>query len=158
HRAKVVRRLSPPNRIQVAQEKLTFQLEKFLLGKEFISAHSKQILDATTHYLKVLYAALFEPLIPEISTPHVTIVPHGSLHSTPFHAFHDGERHLIDRFEISYAPSASVLRYCVDKPDVVDAPPLLVAVADENAPMVEEEVSALAGLFDSANVLTGEAA
>ncbi|HIM91811.1 MAG TPA: CHAT domain-containing protein [Dehalococcoidia bacterium] len=39
------------------------------------------------------------------------IIPHGGLHNLPFHAFHDGEDILIDRYEISFAPSASVLRY-----------------------------------------------
>ena len=153
--AKVIRRLSAPSSIQKLQRKLAFQFENFLLGEDFIRAHSGQILEATTHYLKSLYALLVEPLIPEITTPHITIVPHGTLHSIPFHAFFDGERHLIDRFEISYAPSASVLKYCVEKPEIVDARPLLVAVADENAPMVDDEVSALAGLFNEATVLSG---
>ena len=158
-KAEVIRRLSPPNRVRTLQEKLTFQLEQFLLGEDFIRAHSSRILEATTHYLKTLYATLVAPLIPEIATPHLTVIPHGALHSLPFHAFFDGERHLIDRFEISYAPSASVLRYCIEKPEIGgDAPPLIVGVADENAPMVDEEVSGLAGLFDKATILRGEAA
>jgi CHAT domain-containing protein/tetratricopeptide (TPR) repeat protein len=156
--AKVVRRLSPPNRIHTTQEKLTFQLEKFLLGEEFVQVHSTQILEATLHYLKTLYSALMERVLPEITTPSITIVPHGALHSLPFHALFDGDRHLLDHFEISYAPSASVLRYCVEKPDIADASPLLVGVPDESAPMVDEEVSALSSLFHGARVLRGEEA
>ncbi|HIA16641.1 MAG TPA: CHAT domain-containing protein [Dehalococcoidia bacterium] len=41
----------------------------------------------------------------------LVIIPHGALHNLPFHAFHDGEDILIDRHEISFASSASVLRY-----------------------------------------------
>src|SRR5262249_20796513 len=141
---------SPPNRIQMLQEKLTFQLEKFLLGEDFIRAHSSQILETTTHYLQTLNTTLVEPLIPEISTSHITIIPHGALHLLPFHAFFDGAQHLIDRFEISYAPSATVLRYCVEKPEILDAQPLLAGVPDENAPMVEDEIAALASLFPAA--------
>src|SRR5262249_49025870 len=105
-----------------------------------------------------LYTTLIEPLIPEIATPHIVIVPHGSLHSLPFHAFYDGSRHLIDQFEITYAPSASVLHYCIEKPEVTGHPPLIVGVPDANAPMVEVEVSALRQIFPEADVLAGEAA
>jgi CHAT domain-containing protein len=156
--ARAVRRLARAERVRVLNEKLSFQLEKFLLGPEFISAHSHQILEATTHYLQALHITLLEPLLAEISTPHIIIVPHGSLHSLPFHAFYDGSRYLIDRFEITYAPSASVLRYCMEKPDVADVRPLIVGVADTNAPMVNVEVSALRNIFPEAAILAGERA
>src|SRR5206468_9608614 len=98
------------------------------------------------------------PLLPEISTAHVIIVPHGCLHHVPFHAFYDGSRYLIDRFEITYAPSASVLRYCMEKPDVGDVRPLIVGVADSDAPMVDVEVSTLRNIFPKATILAGERA
>jgi CHAT domain-containing protein len=85
-------------------------------------------------------------------------VPHGSLHFLPFHAFYDGEKYLIDRFEVSYAPSASVLKYCLEKESVADSSPLLVGVADEKAPMVSEEIAALEKLFPDARILRDQAA
>ena len=39
------------------------------------------------------------------------VVPHGSLHYLPFHALFDGQAYLLSRFEVSYLPSASLLRY-----------------------------------------------
>ncbi len=42
----------------------------------------------------------------------LTIVPHGMLHYLPFHALHDGERYLLERFELHYLPAASLLPYC----------------------------------------------
>jgi CHAT domain-containing protein len=156
--AVVVRSLASAGRVRGLQEELSFQLEKFLLGPEFIGAHSQQILKTTTHYLEALYAALVEPLVGRISTPHVIIVPHGSLHSLPFHSLYDGSRYLIDRFEITYAPSASVLRYCLEKPDVADVQPLIIGVADANAPLVDFEISALRNIFPEANILAGERA
>src|SRR4029079_129136 len=98
-------------------KRLSFQLDKSLLGHEFISAHAEQVQQATTHYLQALHNALVEPLLKEISTPHIIIVPHSFLHYLPFHAFYDGGNYLIDRFEITYAPSATVLRYCMEKHD-----------------------------------------
>jgi len=42
----------------------------------------------------------------------LVIVPHGLLHYLPFHALIDGERFLIERFAISYAPSATLYGVC----------------------------------------------
>ena len=156
--AKVFRRLAPPSRVQSLQERLAFQLEKFLLGPDYVRAHTDQILQATNHYLQALYEVLFAPLVSEIRTPQITIVPHGLLHFLPFHAFFDGQKYLIDEFEVSYAPSASVLRYCLEKPDVLNAAPLILGVADELAPMVDEEVRALSHVFPEARHLSGDAA
>ena len=64
----------------------------------------------------------------------------------------------IDRFEITYAPSASVLKYCLEKPDIPASSPLLIGVADENVPLVAEEMSVLTALFPSARTLRNEAA
>jgi CHAT domain-containing protein len=157
-RARVFRKLAPPSRVQSLQERLAFQLEKFLLGPDYIRAHTDQILEATNHYLEALYDVLVAPLVSDIRTPHITIVPHGLLHFLPFHAFFDGRNYLIDRFEVSYAPSASVLRYCLEKPDVTGAAPLILGVADDLAPMVDEEVRALGQVFPEARNLSGEAA
>jgi CHAT domain-containing protein len=153
--AKVFRRLAPMSRIRSLQERLAFQLEKFFMGKEYVQEHSQRILEGTLRHLNTLYAALVEPFISEIQTPHITIVPHGMLHFLPFHAFFDGRQYLIDRFEFSYAPSASVLRYCMDTPEIQDASPLLVGVADEMAPMVEEEIQTLRQLFPDGRTILG---
>jgi CHAT domain-containing protein len=156
--ARAVRRLAPAGYVRALQEKLSFQLDNCLPGREFVRAHSEQILEATMHYLQSLHKTLVEPLLAELSTPHIIIVPHGSLHRLPFHAFYDGACYLSDRFEITYAPSASVLRYCMEKAEVADARPLIVGVADPNAPRVDFEVAALQNIFPEATVLVGERA
>src|SRR5262245_13423887 len=113
---------------------------------------------STKRRLHDLYNNLIEPLINDIRSPQLLIVPHGSLHFIPFHAFHDGDQYLIDKFEITYAPSASVLKYCLEKPSVPNSSPLLVGVVDEKAPMVSEEVATLAKMFPNARVLRDDAA
>lgn len=158
HAAVAVRGLGPAGHVQAIHQKLSFQLDSFLLGRGFRKAHSEQIFQVTMHYLQALHKALFEPILAEISTPHIVIVPHGSLHHLPFHAFYDGSRYLCDRFEVTYAPSASVLRYCIEKPDVEDARPLIVGVTDDNTAGVDFEVSSLRGIFPESTVLTGEQA
>jgi CHAT domain-containing protein len=157
-KATVVRHLAEARQVRTLHERLLFQLDNFLLGPEFISAHSEQISEATMHHLEALHRTLIEPLLAEIATPHIIIVPHGCLHSLPFHAFYDGSSYLIDRFEVTYGTSASTLRYCMEKPGVTDVPPVIVGVADANAPLVDIEVSALRNIFPDAVVIAGDQA
>jgi CHAT domain-containing protein len=84
--------------------------------------------------------------------------PHGTLHFLPFHAFFDGRQYLIDRFEVSYAPSASILKYCLEKPEAPGRVPLLVGVADEKAPFVDDELKKIRALFPDSRLLHAEAA
>ena len=156
--ARVVRRLCPASRVFSVQDRLRFQLEQFMLGKDYATTHAKQILASTNRHLQRLYRNLIAPFANQIRTPHLAIVPHGPLHFLPFHAFFDGEKYLIDHYEISYAPSASVLKYCLEKEDVPGKSPLLVGVADENVPLVNEELLRLERLFPNARVLRDESA
>lgn len=63
--------------------------------------------------LQELYAQLLAPVQAQLTAyRHLLIVPHGFLHKLPFHALYDGATYLIERYTISYLPSASLLRYC----------------------------------------------
>jgi CHAT domain-containing protein/tetratricopeptide (TPR) repeat protein len=61
-----------------------------------------------------LYELLVAPLS-DILAPysHLCVVPHGPLHYLPFHALYDGHSYLLERYEISHIPAASLLRYCL---------------------------------------------
>ena len=156
--AEVHRHLCHPDQIRDIQTRLGFHLEKFMLGNEYLRGHSNQTFEATQQYLKELHRNLFAPIAGLIRTAHITIVPYGFLHHLPFHAFTDGERYIIDDFEVSYAPSASVLKYCLEKSDVENAEPCIVGVSDEMTPFAEQEVRNLASLFPGCTVLLNEAA
>ncbi|HYR88367.1 MAG TPA: CHAT domain-containing protein [Terriglobia bacterium] len=156
--AKVVRRLYSASGILKLQRRLGFQFDKFQLGRDYVATHSEQLFESVRHRLQELYEYLITPFIREIQTPHIVIVPHGAMHFLPFHALYDGEKYLIDRFEISYAPSASVLKYCLEKKDVPGNSPLLVGVPDHKAPLIGEELSRLNRLFPNARVLRDEQA
>jgi len=155
---RVIRQICEASAVRRLQERLAFQLEKFMLGDGYAAQHSQQVLRATKRHLQELHRLLVGPFIGEVKAQRLVIVPHGSMHSLPFHAFFDGEKYLIDDFEISYAPSASVLKYCLEKDPVSGNTPVLVGVADENTPLVAEELSRLSQLFPEARVLRDEAA
>ncbi|GAB4528556.1 MAG: tetratricopeptide repeat protein [Anaerolineae bacterium] len=58
-----------------------------------------------------LYSALILPLAGRLAPfERLIIVPHGPLHYLPFHALHDGQNYLLERWEISYLPNSSLLR------------------------------------------------
>jgi CHAT domain-containing protein/tetratricopeptide (TPR) repeat protein len=62
--------------------------------------------------LQRLYRQLFAPLSDRLSPyQRLIIVPHGPLHYLPIHALRHGDEYLLSRFEISYLPSASLMRY-----------------------------------------------
>src|SRR5204862_1252562 len=109
-------------------------------------------------HLAELHTLLIAPIRKMIETKRLVIVPHGMLHYLPFHAFYDGAQYLMDAYEISYAPSASVFRYCVHKSDVVDSSPLIIGVPDPHAPQIRDEPAALCQLLPHARLLEGRRA
>ncbi len=153
--ARVFRRLSTSDHIEMFQRRLAFQLESFLCGDDYLRAHFSQMSEATHHYLQSLFDVLVAPLLHNLRTPRLVIIPHGSLHFLPFHALFDGTSYLIDRFEVTYATSAAIFKRCQDKPDIENAPPLLVAVPDDSAPMVAAEVQQIGALFPDAQSMLG---
>jgi len=64
--------------------------------------------------LTELYNTLISPIEPEINgCESLYIIPHRSLHFLPFQALIDSSgKYLIEKFNISYAPSSSVLKLC----------------------------------------------
>jgi CHAT domain-containing protein len=71
----------------------------------------------------------------------------------PFHALFDGERYLLERFEISYAPSARVYSLCQQQDQRVSDKALVMSVPDPLIPAVTEEARAVARHLPGAEVL-----
>jgi CHAT domain-containing protein/tetratricopeptide (TPR) repeat protein len=156
--AEVHRALCSMEQVVHNQKRLAFHLEELTLGDTYINSHSDQILDATNHHLAQLHRMLFAPIAGRIQTAHVTILPHGCLHLLPFHAFFDGSEYLMDQFEVSYCPSASVLKYCLKKNDITDVEPCLIGVSDQATPFVEGEIQDIISMFPGSTVLMNGAA
>jgi CHAT domain-containing protein len=71
---------------------------------------------------------------------------------------YDGEKYLIDRHDIVYGASASVVRICRERHVAERAEDLVLAVADELTPFINEEVEALRELLPRARIFTGNEA
>ncbi|MDZ7262409.1 MAG: CHAT domain-containing protein, partial [candidate division KSB1 bacterium] len=66
---------------------------------------------------RTLYKILDEPARKSLEDiHHLVIIPHGILHYLPFAALMDGNnRYLVEDFNLSLAPSATVLGFCLEK-------------------------------------------
>jgi len=134
------------------------QISKLRLGGDYTQRFARSLLEATQHHLQELYGELLSPLVDRVAGTHVIFVPHGILHSLPFHALFDGQCHMIDRFSVSYAPSAGVFALCKARPPSTGSSPLIMGVPDARAPSIREEACAVAAVLNSGEIFLGEAA
>ncbi|MBI2150210.1 MAG: CHAT domain-containing protein [Acidobacteria bacterium] len=134
---------------------LTFQLSKFHLQPAYVQSHAPLLLAAIQHHLRDLYRQLIAPIEEAVGDRSLVIVPHHVLHYVPFQALYDGEHYLVDSHDISYAASASVLKICREKNIQTMDEDLVLAVADEMTPYINDEVAALRELLPKARVFVG---
>jgi CHAT domain-containing protein len=64
---------------------------------------------------KALYYLLIDPVKQFLSSSKICIIPHSILHYIPFQALYDGHSYLIQQHQVFYAPSLTVLRFCLQK-------------------------------------------
>jgi CHAT domain-containing protein len=175
---KLVRGIASKGEVERLMSGLRFQLEKFNYGAQFADEHFEQLHHAINQHLIEMYRKVFAVLEPQLDCRKLIIIPHGSLHYLPFHALLDRRGYLIDRFEISYAPSATVLKLCrmrsnpaADngnhkpvRPSGVRQVPnnsgkvLALGIADKETPNIEAEIQALSRIFPDTTALLGKAA
>jgi CHAT domain-containing protein/tetratricopeptide (TPR) repeat protein len=150
--------VTPVSRVVNLLRMVQFQMSKFRLGSEYMQSFTKSLLGAVQAHLGNLYQELIAPFRERLRAQNLVIVPHGVLHYVPFHALYDGSQYLIDSFTISYAPSSSVYSHCLRKPAKADGPSLILGVPDERAPLILDEVQAVAKALPRAGLIVGAAA
>lgn len=139
------------NRLRMIQ----FQISKFRLNSEYVTRFQEPLLRAVQAHLRELYQEVFAPLCHLVDVHHIVVVPYGPLHSLPFHALFDGQRYLIDRFTVCYAPSASIYALSSREPDKGPGPSLILGVADAKTPFIREEAQAVAEVVPEPQLLLG---
>lgn len=140
---------------QEIHRRLQFQLSRSMLGPDHVGASGALVEAAIQAHLRGLYEKLVAPIAHHLATEELIVVPHGFLHYLPFHALSDGERYLIDRYSVSYAPSAGVFYLCATKETEWEEKSLVLGVADERAPRIVEEARAVAESLPNATLLLG---
>jgi len=156
----VVRHLSRTDVVQNLLQRLSAQWDRFRAGRAFAQRHMSVLEKSAQRVLAALYAELVAPLESQLKqftssaedTPaRLAIVPHGVLHQVPFHALYDGQQYLLDRFEIAYAPSVTVLALCQQRRKREPKRGLVVGLADALIPAVNAEAQAVAQQLTDAN-------
>jgi CHAT domain-containing protein/tetratricopeptide (TPR) repeat protein len=94
-----------------------------------------------------LFLFLVQPALSRIRSERLVIIPHEDLQYLPFQVLQDPAdgRYLGERFQITYAPSASVLLALRRSPGLSGG--RLLAIADPGIPAAGPEVRAIAQLF-----------
>lgn len=147
--------ISSTSTVVALVEKLRRQWERFSLGYDAVARHLPQLEQSTKAVLRQLFDELFaplEPLLRRLGSTTYVIVPDGVLYDVPFHALWDGTSYLLDRYEVAYAPSMQTLHRL---PARRVGRSLVIGVADELAPLVEDEAAAVASRLGESRSLLG---
>jgi tetratricopeptide (TPR) repeat protein len=151
-------------------QQLDVQWDRLGTGREFAKRHMTLLVRSAQRVLTSLYKELIEPLEPLLeetvkgasdrtaASRKLVIVPHGLLHRVPFHALFDGGSYLLERFEISYAPSAKVYSLCQGRIPRGFDKALVLGVADPSIPAVAEETQAVVQHLPAAELLRDQQA
>ena len=104
---RAARNIACVEEVTAAARRLRFQLQRVETQPAHVARYAHQMQAAIDDALQNLYNLLLRPLEPFLN-PKLVIAPHGLLHGLPFHAFHDGAKYAVERFEMVYAPSAAI--------------------------------------------------
>ena len=162
-RVHVVRRLATEDEPTERIRRFHFQIGRVLAAGERAQAgpRAERLVADARRELGALNDLLLAPLRGLIDgVERLVIVPHGPLHALPFHALWDGEHHLIERCEVVYAPSASLLARLGTGAGRMTggADALVVGVPDAVAPRIAAEAERVAASLGTDRLLLGEAA
>ncbi|WP_019616509.1 CHAT domain-containing protein [Psychromonas ossibalaenae] len=111
------------------------------------------------HSASLLYQRLFKPLQDDLHTKKLIIVPHGPLHYLPFNTLYNGSDFLIDQYDISILPSASVMAF-IDKKVTAPQPLLILGNPELGDPKLalpgaEQEAKTIASQQRGVSLLLG---
>lgn len=113
---------------------------------------------------QALHSRLIAPLITEVKTTKLVIAPHGALHYLPFAALFDGKSYLLDRYQLTFLPSASTIKF-IGKTRSEDKAGNILVLGNPNLgdtrynlPAAENEAKSIGAIFPQSMVLLGDKA
>lgn len=153
--ARLVRNLASPDRLGELAAELRFQLGRIELGWVYVERHRERLMAGARAVLAEMYRLLVAPLADRLWAARLLLIPHGLLHRIALHGLWDGERYLLERFECSYAPSASLATHSrqrqANRPDAYHSWAGL-ALTDPAIPAARREVQQAARHFADSRV------
>jgi CHAT domain-containing protein len=134
---------------------LKFHMSKFRLGHSYVASAGDALRLASEHYLRELYKDLFAPLERLLNCKHLVLIPNSFLHYLPLHALHDGQQFLIDRFTVSYSPSASIYALSQKRVGIWSEESLVFGIHDSKAPWILREVQEVSAQLPGSSLYLG---
>lgn len=108
-RERVIAHRLPISATIVRQKQQQLQLS-FAIGQR--TGQFAPLRASARHLLSQLHDGLITPLLADCQNARqLIIVPHGVLHYLPFAALYDGNRYLVERFELRHLPASSFLAH-----------------------------------------------
>ncbi len=161
--ARTFRHLASPAELADRVRRFQFQINRALRPGVAEGARADRLLEDVQRELGGLHRVLLAPLADELGgCQRLVIVGHGPLHLLPFHALWDSRRYLIESYEVHCAPSATLLSQLAGRTSNKqrNGAPLIVGVADEDAPQITEEVRRVAQVLSNGHgrILLGDEA
>ena len=132
---------------------LLFQIKTSRFQDRLSPDNRKLANERLLRHCEKLYDLLIRPIESLFNGERLVFMPAGILHYLPFQSLNDGLGFMIERFEISYAPSIIALQTCLSAPSRGRQNAVFAGVADERAPLVEDEIATISGLFDHSTCL-----
>jgi CHAT domain-containing protein/tetratricopeptide (TPR) repeat protein len=106
--ARLFRHLGTARELEQMGAELRFQLGRAELGTAYLARHRERLTAGLHTALARLYERLIGPVAEHLTSYRLLLVPHGKLHQLPLHILWNGEQYLLERFECTYLPSASL--------------------------------------------------
>lgn len=157
-RVHVVRNLASLAGLDQQLNAMRSQIDTLRFGAPTMRKYLPTLTEKIKVYLQKLHTALIAPLEQIIEDCKLIIVPYARLHYLPFHALHDGDKYLIERCEVSYAPSAAIFLQCLRRGEHRLDRALLMGISDEQAPRIADEIQAIKSVFRNVTTLVEDAA
>ncbi len=152
----VVRRLSEMSVLARHLAALEIERQRFQADPAFVQRHMAQLIRSAQQTLQALHSALIAPLADLVAgSTRLAIVPHGPLHHLPFAALYDGQRYLVDQFELTLAPSATVLSLCGRRAERPARRAVVFAVDDPSIPFARHEAAEVSRRLPAAQMRLG---
>ena len=142
--------------VEISKDRLKTLIKNF---RESIIKLHKINNKEVDHYSTNLYNFLVTPVVDRIKTDNLIIIPDGILHYLPFQALQNKDgKYLIDKYQIRYLPSASIMNDQISKNH--EKMYSLLAFGDPNndLPYSEKEVNNIGRLYPNSKILIGSEA
>jgi len=128
------------------------------LVSSFLSSVSSRNRERTEGLSQRIYDIILKPIIPFVSKGRIGFIPHDFLYYLPIAALSNNGKYLVEDYSIFYVPSATVLKYTMEKKGGKGLKPLLAFgnpfLGDESLslPYAEIEVERIQKRIEKASV------